>query len=117
MSVWDSWNHSCFHRSEQKLIENLKYIVFSGLIVLPIVLVLLPASFFDQGQSLCLSVLLLDQQCYGCGITRAVQHFIHFDFQAAWNYNKLVVIVAPILFFVWLKWLRDAWVRITNKVK
>jgi hypothetical protein len=27
----------------------------------------------------------------------------------------LVVIVAPILFFVWLKWVRDAWRKMTNK--
>jgi hypothetical protein len=81
---------------------------------MPIVLWLLPASFFDEGQSLCLSVLLLDKECYGCGITRAIQHFIHFDFQTAWNFNKLVVIVAPILFFVWLKWVRDAWKKMTK---
>lgn len=84
---------------------------------MPIVLWLLPASFFDQGQSLCLSVLLFDKQCYGCGITRAIQHAIHFDFQTAWNYNKLVVIVAPILFFVWLKWVRDAWGKMIKKEK
>ena len=81
---------------------------------MPIVLWLLPASFFDKGQSLCLSVLLLNKECYGCGITRAIQHAIHFDFQTAWNYNKLVVIVAPILFFVWLKWVRDAWRKMTG---
>lgn len=79
---------------------------------MPIVLWLLPASFFDKGQSICLSVLLLNKECYGCGITRAVQHFIHFDFEAAWNFNKLVVIVAPILFFVWLKWVWAAWRKI-----
>jgi hypothetical protein len=77
----------------------------------------LPASFFDHGQSLCLSVLLLNKECFGCGITRAIQHAIHFDFYTAWNYNKLVVIVAPVLFFLWLKWLRDAWVKINTKGK
>jgi hypothetical protein len=82
---------------------------------MPIVLWLLPASFFDHGQSLCLSVLLFDQECFGCGITRAIQHAIHFDFYTAWNYNKLVVIVAPILFFVWLKWVRDAWRKMIKK--
>jgi hypothetical protein len=82
---------------------------------MPIVLWLLPASFFDHGQSLCLSVLLFDQECFGCGITRAIQHAIHFDFYTAWNYNKLVVIVAPILFFVWLKWVRDAWIKMIKK--
>jgi hypothetical protein len=82
---------------------------------MPIVLWLLPASFFDHGQSLCLSVLLFDQECFGCGITRAIQHAIHFDFYTAWNYNKLVVIVAPILVFVWLKWVRDAWRKMIKK--
>ena len=84
---------------------------------MPIVLWLLPASFFDKGQSLCLSVLLLNKECYGCGITRAIQHAIHFDFQTAWNYNKLVVIVAPILFFVWLKWVKESWLKIKQNQK
>jgi hypothetical protein len=82
---------------------------------MPIVLWLLPASFFDQGQSLCLSVLLFDKECFGCGITRAIQHAIHFDFYTAWNYNKLVVIVLPVLFFLWLKWVREAWKKLKLK--
>ena len=67
---------------------------------MPIVLWLLPASFFDTGQSLCLSQLLLHKECPGCGITRAVQHSIHFDFETAWNFNKLVVLVVPVLFYI-----------------
>ncbi len=75
-----------------------------GLLALPLVLVCLPASFFDHGQSLCLSVLLLHKECMACGLTRAVQHLIHFEFEAAWHFNKLVVVVFPILAFLWLKW-------------
>jgi hypothetical protein len=60
-------------------------------------------------------VLLFDKECFGCGITRAIQHAIHFDFYTAWNYNKLVVIVAPVLFFLWLKWLREFWLKIKQK--
>jgi hypothetical protein len=44
----------------------------------------------------CISVLLLDKQCYACGMTRAVQHLIHFDFNAAANFNKLVFIVVQL---------------------
>ncbi len=65
-------------------------------------LVLLPASFFDTGQSLCLSQLILHKECPGCGITRAVQHSIHFDFETAWHYNKLVILVLPILIYIWV---------------
>lgn len=72
----------------------------SGLVLLPIILVILPASFFDNGQSICLSVLLLHQKCFACGITRAVQHLIHLDFSQAWQYNKLSVVVTPLLIYL-----------------
>jgi hypothetical protein len=70
---------------------------------LGLTLLLLPADFFDQGQSICISVLLLDKECYGCGMTRAVQHLIHFDFNAAWQYNKLSFVVLPLFIgmFIW----------------
>jgi hypothetical protein len=85
--------------------------------MLPIVLVFLPASFFDTGQSLCLSKLILNQECPGCGITRAVQHGVHFDFEAAWNYNKLVIFVLPILFYFWVNQLFSVFKKIkTNSV-
>jgi len=61
--------------------------------IIGLTLLILPASFFDEGQSICISVLLLDKQCYACGMTRAVQRLIHFDIDAAANYNKLVFIL------------------------
>jgi hypothetical protein len=69
----------------------------------PLVLLLLPATFFDKGDSICLSKLLLGLECYACGLTRATMHFIHFDFQKAWEFNKLSFIVVPMLFPLWLK--------------
>lgn len=93
----------------------LKYLYLGGLLALPLVLVCLPASFFDKGQSLCLSVLLLDKECVACGLTRAVQHLVHFEFDAAWQFNKLVVIIFPILGFLWLKWTYKAFIAIRTK--
>ncbi len=63
---------------------------------------MLPADFFDSGQSLCLSVLLLDMKCYGCGMTRAIQHLIHLDFAAAYSFNKISFVVFPILVGLWI---------------
>jgi len=54
-----------------------------------------------------LSVLLFHRQCYGCGITRAIQHLIHFDIQIAYSLNKISFIVFPILSVVWLGQLRQ----------
>jgi len=86
-----------------------------GLLTIPIILVSLPASFFDKGQSLCLSVLLLDQECFACGLTRAVQHLVHFEFQAAWQFNKFVVLVFPILTIVWGRWVYEAWKKLRSE--
>jgi hypothetical protein len=72
------------------------YFVVGVLVAVGLTLLILPASYFDEGQSMCLSVILLDKQCYACGMTRAVQHIIHFDFAAAAEYNKLAFIVVPL---------------------
>lgn len=70
-------------------------------LLLPIVLLILPAGFFDHGKSICLSQLLLQQECPGCGMTRAVMHLVHADFSGAAQYNKLCFIVLPLLAYVW----------------
>ena len=78
-----------------------KFIKLIGLIGLPVALWLLPANFFDGGPPMCLSVILLGQECYGCGMTRACQHCIHGDFRAAYDFNKMVFIVLPILIYLY----------------
>jgi Protein of unknown function (DUF2752) len=73
------------------------------LVCFPILLFVLPATYFDTGQTICPSKALLDIDCLGCGMTRAIQHLIHFDFEAAYNFNKLSFLVFPILVVVWCK--------------
>jgi hypothetical protein len=72
-----------------------------GLLIIPIVLFLLPADFFDNGTAICLSRTLFDFECYACGITRGVMHFLHFEFSIAWEFNKLTFIVVPVLIGAW----------------
>jgi len=68
----------------------------------PIVLLILPATYFDTGHSICVFTMLTGEACYGCGMTRACMHMIHFDFSAAANYNMLSFIVLPLLCFLYL---------------
>lgn len=75
------------------------------LLALPVVLWALPADYFDEGQSVCVSRLLLDVACYACGLTRAVMHLMHFDVQTAFFFNPLVFVVMPLLIWLWAKWL------------
>jgi len=81
----------------------LDYLLLSILVGLPIVLFLLPASYFDEGQSVCISVLLLNKECVGCGLTRACMHLIHFDFTEAVYHNPLVLLVFPLGVMLWLR--------------
>jgi hypothetical protein len=86
--------------TEKKLF---KILLFITLLLIPVILFILPSNFFDHGESVCISMMLFDVKCYGCGMTRAVMHFIHFDFNEAIAYNKLVILVLPLLILWWLK--------------
>ncbi|MGB0167473.1 MAG: DUF2752 domain-containing protein [Luteibaculum sp.] len=45
----------------------------------------------------CISVLLLDAQCPGCGLSRAFAHMLHFEFLQAWNSNFLAFGIIPMV--------------------
>ena len=78
-------------------------IYLSVLLIIPLVLLLLPSTFFDNGDSICMSVLFFDRECYACGMTRAIQHLIHLDFAIAYEFNAISFLVLPLLIFIFLK--------------
>lgn len=81
-----------------------------GVIVLtPVVLLLLPKTFFNDGEAVCLSRLLLQTECPACGMTRACMHLIHFDFEEAYAYNMMSFVVLPLLAVVWVQWFIKEW--------
>jgi len=84
-----------------KLTRKQKGILSLALLALiGIVLLVLPGSYFDTGKPMCISVLLFNKQCYGCGMTRGIQHLIHFEFEQAYAYNKLSFVVFPLLVYM-----------------
>lgn len=82
--------------SRKKLGIFILFSLISGFLYL----LYLPADYFDEGQSICISVLLADTKCYACGMTRAIQHMIHADFSTAWEYNKISFIVVPLAIYM-----------------
>jgi hypothetical protein len=72
-------------------------------ILLPIALLLVPTAWLDRGPSLCLIRRIFGVRCPGCGMTRAFSSVIHGKFKQAFQYNKLVVVVFPLLCYVWGK--------------
>lgn len=88
--------------------KNFQRVWLAALLLGPIVLFFLPADTFDDGITLCPSVIFFNYECWGCGITRAIMHLLHFDFDTALYFNKGVVVIFPILVYVWWLWVKDA---------
>lgn len=70
-------------------------------ILLPILLWLIPTSWLERGPSLCLIRRIFGVPCPGCGMTRAFSCVMHGEFKKALQYNRLVVIVFPLLCYEW----------------
>ena len=66
-------------------------------------LIYISTSALDSGHSVCLIKNTLGTDCPGCGMTRALSSVMHGDFTGAFHYNRLVVIVFPLLAYIGLK--------------
>lgn len=83
------------------------------LIAFPIVLWILPSTFFDNtGVELCPSKAFFDIECLGCGMTRGIMHLHHFEISDALYYNGLSFLVYPGLIVNWLIWVVRAMIRL-----
>ena len=77
----------------------------AALLLTPIVLWILPATFFDNDRFVvCPSRRFFDIECLGCGMTRAVMHMHHFQFEDALFYNLGSVVIYPALVVIWFSW-------------
>lgn len=89
--------------------QKLEKAWLAALLLCPFVLWVLPADIFDNtGIDICPSKLLFDYECFGCGMTRAVMHLHHFEFQEAIFYNYGVVAIYPALVVVWFIWVKNS---------
>lgn len=60
----------------------------------------------------CIWKTLTGHECPGCGMTRAFYSLIHGDFHSAYEYNHSIIIVAPLMIYIWIKMLLQ---NTTNK--
>ena len=70
---------------------------------LPAAVMLIPTSAVEQGPTLCLIKNLTGHDCPGCGLTRAFPSVAHFEFRRAWQFNRLVVVVLPLVGWLWAR--------------
>lgn len=72
-------------------------------LLLPLVFFLIPTSWLEGHRSICLIYNVFGVRCPGCGMTRALSCAVHGRFKQAFQYNWLVVVVLPLLGYVWLR--------------
>ena len=79
-----------------------KAIAFAFLLIPPLLL-FIDVDWLNEQHTVCLFQNVFGVKCWGCGMTRAILSSLHLDFYAAWQYNKLFVIVLPLLIFVYFR--------------
>lgn len=99
----------------KKYAKQILHIWLGLLLIFPFVLWLLPATFFDNGQSICPSKVFFDIECFGCGMTRAIMHLHHLEIDEAIWYNTAVLFFYPALVVIWGFWVYKAYQRIRQQ--
>lgn len=72
-------------------------------LLLPSIVYIIPSEYIFDGHSICIFKNLWGIECWGCGMTRAIVSVMHLHFRDAFLYNRLVVIVFPLLLYLWIK--------------
>ena len=81
-----------------KKIETNKKIAKAVFIaVLGILFYFIPKAYLGDTYPICLFRIIFDLKCIGCGTTRALWSIMHFRFNDAIEYNKLIVVTFPLL--------------------
>lgn len=70
----------------------------------PLAVMAIPRAVVFSGHTLCLFKLTTGWDCPGCGMTRAVWSALHGDLRAAVRYNRMVVLVLPVLCGCWARY-------------
>lgn len=95
--------------------DNIK---IAGILLLPLFVYIGVNGMVTYNQnSICLFKYITGFECWGCGITRAFDALFQFQFQKAFEFNPRIIIVAPLLFWIWLATLKRALSQKNNQHK
>jgi hypothetical protein len=95
---------------EMKLKTKSKKVIFF-IIANVLLLIILYNIPLETRFSLCLYKLLINKECWNCGMTRAFLSILHFQFEAALRYNSKVIVVFPLAAYLYIY----AWIKYIKK--
>jgi hypothetical protein len=84
------------------------------LMAAPLAFVLIPTRHIEKAPILCPFRRLTGHNCPGCGMTRAVSCLMHGRPRRAVAYNPRVLIVFPLMVWLWLTEMRSAWTALLS---
>ena len=62
--------------------------------------------------SICIFKAITGHECWGCGMTRAFYALFHMQFFKAYEINPRIVIVAPLLVYIWITTLSKSLIKL-----
>jgi len=77
----------------KKILKGLGIVIWCSI---PFFVLFFPVSRLEQAGDICLSKLVFDMECLGCGLTRATFYIVKLNFAMAWQLNKLSFITTPV---------------------
>ena len=82
-----------------RILNYVEYIILFGPFILPFI----SLDWLQSGDTICIYKNLTGHECFGCGTTRSLVAISQLEFSKAFAFNRLVVIILPLLFIVWIK--------------
>jgi hypothetical protein len=83
--------------------KGFKIFLSIGILIIPVAMYFVPLEWLKSQHSICLFRNLTGHECWGCGMTRAMFSAIHLRFYDALNFNRLSLVVLPLLIYIWAK--------------
>ncbi len=93
---------------------NKNLVRFLFLISIPLIALIGGDIELDGKPTICLFNNILDRECLGCGITKAILSLIKGQLNQAVHYNFSVIFVFPILLTVWIKKIFQSYKLLSN---
>jgi len=84
------------------------------IIFAPILLIVVPTAYVENGPSICIFKNIFNFDCPGCGMMRAISCVFHLQFIKAFNYNKMIIIIFPLLTYIYIKYIIFLYRKLTT---
>ena len=96
------------------MIVNKFLMKFFFLLLVPIITLIISYNGIENDTTICIFKNIIGSECMGCGTTRAIISFIGGNFHKSIDYNYNVILVFPLIVFIWFKYIYLSYLELIN---